>query len=67
MVNVFASNAVDQGFKPGSGQTKYYEIGICCISAKHAALRRTSKDWLVRNYENVSEWDDMSSCGLLCQ
>ena len=23
-----------------SGQTKAYEIGICCFSAKHAALRR---------------------------
>jgi hypothetical protein len=27
---------------------KDYKIGICCFSAKHAALRRKSKDWLVR-------------------
>jgi len=23
-----------------------FKIGICCFSAKHAALRRKSKDWL---------------------
>ena len=32
------------GFEPRSGQTKYYKIGICCFSAKLAALRRNSKD-----------------------
>ena len=40
MVSVLASSAVDGGFGPGSGQTKDYEIGICCFSPKHAALRR---------------------------
>ena len=40
---------VDCGFEPRSGQTKYYKIGICCFSAKHAALRRNSKDWSSRN------------------
>jgi hypothetical protein len=44
MVNMLASSAVDHGFEPRSGQTKDYEIGICCFSAKHAALRRKSKD-----------------------
>jgi hypothetical protein len=44
MVNVVASSAVDRGFEPQSGQTKDYAIGICCFSAKHAALRRKSKD-----------------------
>jgi hypothetical protein len=28
------------------GQTKDYEISICCFSAKQAALRRKSKDLL---------------------
>jgi hypothetical protein len=56
MVSVFASSALDRGFKSRSGQTKDYKIGICCFSGKHAALRRTSKDWLVRNQDNVSEW-----------
>jgi hypothetical protein len=40
MVSVLASSAVDRGFEPRSGQTKDYNIGICCLSAKHAALRR---------------------------
>ena len=39
------SGAVDRGFEPRSGQTKDYIIGICCFSAKHAALRRKSRDW----------------------
>ena len=26
------------------GQTKEYKNGICCFSAKHAALRRKNKD-----------------------
>jgi hypothetical protein len=26
------------------------------ISAKHAALRRMSNDWLARNLDNVSDW-----------
>ena len=33
MVSVLISSAVDSGFDPRSGQTKDYEIGICCISA----------------------------------
>jgi hypothetical protein len=58
---------VDCGNEPRSGQTKYYEIGICCFSAKYASLRRKSKDWLARNQDNVSEWGDMSTRGLLFQ
>ena len=67
MVSVLASNVVDHGFEPRSGQTTDYEIGICCFSAKHAALRRKSKDWLTRNQDNVSEWGDMSIRRLLFQ
>ena len=59
MISVIVSNAVDRGFEPRSGRTKDYKIGICCLSAKHAALRRNSKDWLTRNQNNVSEWRDM--------
>jgi hypothetical protein len=33
---------------------------MCWFYAKHTALRRKSKDWLARNQDNVSEWDDMS-------
>ena len=67
MVSVLASSAVDCGFEPRSGQTKDYKIGICCFSAKHTALRRKSKDWSARNQNNVSEWSDMSTRGLLIQ
>ena len=55
MVSVLPSGVIDRGFEPGLGQTKDYEIGICCFSAKHAALKRKSKDWLARNQNNVSE------------
>jgi hypothetical protein len=65
MVSVLSSIAVERGFEPRSGQTKYYEIGICCFFAKHTSLRRKSKDWLGRNQNNVSEWSDMSTRGLL--
>jgi hypothetical protein len=47
MVNVLASSAIDRGFKPRSGQTKEYKIGICCFSTKHTTLSRKYKDWLV--------------------
>ena len=65
MVSVLDSSVVDLGFEPWSGQTKDYIIGICCFSAKHAALRSKSKDRLARNQNNVSEWGDMSIRGLL--
>jgi len=40
---------------------------MCCFSAKPAALRRKSKDWLAQNQDNVSEWGDMSIHRLLFQ
>ena len=58
---------VDRVFQPRSSQTKDYAIGICCFSAKHAALRRKSKDWLARDQNNVSEWNAISTRGLLFQ
>ena len=69
MLRVFASSVVDHGFEPWSGQTNDYKIGICCFSAKYAALRRQNKDWSAQNQNasNVSEWNDMSTHGLLFQ
>jgi hypothetical protein len=67
MVSVLVWSAVDRGFEPWSGQTKDYEIGICYFSAKHSALRRKNKDWLAQIQNNVSEWSDMSTRGLLFQ
>ena len=67
MVSVLASSAIYCEFEPRSGQTKEYIIGICCFSAKHAALRRKSKDWLAWNQNNVIEWSDISTRELLLQ
>ena len=67
MVSVLALSAVDRGFESQSGQINDYKICICCFSAKHTALRRKSKDWLAWNQNNVSEWSDISTHGLLFQ
>ena len=67
IVSVLASSVVDLGFERGSGQTKDYTIGICCLSAKHAALWRKSRDWLARNQDSEFVWIDMFICGLLFQ
>ena len=61
MASVLASSAIDCGYEPRSCQTKEYNIGMCCFSAKNATLRRKSKDWLARNQNNVSEWSDIST------
>ena len=61
MVSVLASSAIDRGFEPRSGQTKDYEIGICCFCAKYTTFWRKSKDWLTQIQDNVSEWSDMST------
>ena len=67
MISVLISSAVDCGFEPQSGKTKDYKSGICCFSAKHAAVKRKNKDWFAQNQNNVSECCDMSSCRLLSQ
>ena len=65
MVSVLASSVVDLAFKPRTGQTKEYKIGSCYFSAKDASLMKKSKDWMTRNQNNVSEWGDTSTRGLL--
>jgi hypothetical protein len=64
MVIVLPSSVVTRGFEPQSGQTKDYNICICCFLAKQIAIRNKSKDWLAQNQDNVSEWNDMSTRGL---
>ena len=64
IVSVFALSAVDHGFHARSVQTKLYTIGICCFSAKHAALQRKRKDWFALNHENVYERSVMTTQGL---
>ena len=53
------------GLNIQSGQTKElkdYNIDICCLSAKKAALRSKSKDWLVLSqlYMCVCVWTVLS-------
>ena len=49
MVGVLALSAEGHGF-----DTKDIKIGICCFSAKHAALTSDSKDWSAQSQNNVS-------------
>ena len=67
MVRVPDSSVVDRRIGLQSGQPKDYEIGMRCFSAKHAALRRKSKNWLARDQNNVFEWTDMFARGRLFQ
>ena len=50
MVRVLASNVVNRGFEPWSGEIKVYVIGICCILTNHVAL---SKNRLAQNQNKV--------------
>jgi hypothetical protein len=67
MVSMLGLSAVDREFEPRSGHTKDFKIDMCCFSAKHTTLRRKNTDWLARNQNDVSEWSDMSTPGLLFQ
>ena len=65
MVSMFISKAIDCGSEPWSDRTKDCKIGISCFSAEHIALGSKNNDWLARNQDNVSEWSDMSTRGML--
>ena len=65
MVSVLASREIDCGYELLSCQIKEYKLGVCCFSAKNAALGRKSKDWMALNQNNVSEWRDISTQSLL--
>ena len=52
MVSVLTSGAVHRGFEPRSSQTKDNKIGICCFSAKHAALREKEQPD-INNYKKA--------------
>ena len=49
IIRVLAVDTVDHGFYARSGQNNDFKIDMCCFTAKYAALRRKSKDWLARN------------------
>ena len=52
--NVVGRNVVSGTVDRGFDQATDYNICISRYSAKQAALRRKSKDWLARNQDNVS-------------
>jgi hypothetical protein len=54
MVGLLRSSALDCGFEHRSGQTKNNQIDMCCISAKHTALRKKTKYWLAPNHNKGS-------------
>ena len=67
VVSMLASSAVNRGFEtPGQVKPKT-EIGICCFSAKHEALKRKSKVWLDQKQDIESEWGNMSTGRMLFQ
>jgi hypothetical protein len=59
MVSVFVSSVQ---VKP---KTIFFLNWCLLLHAKHAALRKKSKDWLTWNQNNVSEWGDKSIHELL--
>ena len=52
--NALGRKVVSGTFDRGFDQATNYKICISRFSAKQAALRRKSKDWLGRNQDNVS-------------
>ena len=52
-------SAEGRGSKPRPNQTKDIKIGICFFSAKHAELRRKSKDWSTQSKNNVYGYSGM--------
>ena len=49
MISVLSSSAIGRGVKPKTIKC------VSCFSAKHAALRRKSKDWMAWYQDNMSE------------
>jgi hypothetical protein len=48
--------------KPGTMKLVFQ---FAILSTKHAVLRSLSEDWLALNWNNMSEWSDISNCELL--
>jgi hypothetical protein len=55
------------GSSPGRVKPKTIKLAFIAFFAKHAALRRKSKDWMARYQNNVYECSDMSTHWLLFQ
>ena len=66
MVSVLASSAVDRRFEPRWITLKTMKL-ISVASSLSMQRSGERADWLARNQNNVSEWSDMSTHGLLFQ
>jgi hypothetical protein len=53
------------GLIPDRVKPKIIKLMFGASPAKQAALKSKNKDWLALNKDNVSEWSDMSTHGLL--
>ena len=49
----------------GQCKTNKLKVGICCFSVKYTTFSIKSKDWLAENDDNVSEYSDISTGGLV--
>lgn len=67
MVSMLAVSAVNRGFQPGRVKPKIKKSIFAASCAKHIALRGKNKDWLAQNWNNLSEWSEISIRGLLFQ
>ena len=69
MVCALSLSVLHCAFEPWAwfSETKNNKFGICCFSIKHAAFSCKSKDLLALNQDNVSEWRNRSTHGLLFQ
>ena len=67
MVSMLTSSVVCHGFEYRTGQTKTLKLVFAAspLSTKYAALRIKSRDWMARNQDNLSEFNNMSTYRLL--
>ena len=68
MVSKLAMSAVHVycGFL-SPAQVKTKTVKLVFVASKHTTLMSKDKDWLAWNKDNLSEWSNMSTRGLLRQ
>jgi hypothetical protein len=49
------------------GRVKQKTIKLVFVASPARSIKEKEQDWLARNQNNVSEWSDMSTHGLLFQ
>jgi hypothetical protein len=66
IASVLTSNAIGRGFEHWSSQTKEYKL-VFVASLINMQQQGEITDWLAQNQDNVSEWGDITTHGLLFQ